>query len=260
MDEIIKGKNMNYALYEELLLRREQIQKEAYHYQREYMAEFGDLILEVFQKKIECIRKKKTIEFCQKAANYGQIVDQEKLKQYLEAEMADFQEQLEDMMKETESAKNRELLSPIEAMQIKKLYHKLVKIMHPDINPLVQESEELQILWHRITIAYECNQLEELQELEVQAMAALQKAGAGEIKIDIPNIEEKIAKVEEEIKRIKETEPYTYKYLLEDEEAVDQKKSDLRQELQEYEEYGKQLDAVMETVLGEGVRITWRMN
>jgi len=260
MDEIMKGKNWDYALYEELLIRKEQLKKEAFLYQREYVAEFGDLILEVFQKKIECIRKKKTIEFCQRAANYGENVDQENLQRYLEKEMADFQEQLDAMIKDTESAKKRETLSPAEVMQIKKLYHKLVKVMHPDINPKVQEVEELQILWHRIVVAYECNDLEGLQELEVQAMAALEGIGVNVIQLDIPDIEEKIVRLENDIKRIKETEPYTYKYLLEDPEAVEEKKKELKLELEEYIVYSKQLDEILETVLSEGIKITWKFS
>ena len=71
MDEIIRGKSTSYARYEELITRRDSLKKEAFQYHRAYIREFGDLILKVFRKKIECIQKKKTIEYCQAALNHG---------------------------------------------------------------------------------------------------------------------------------------------------------------------------------------------
>ena len=60
-----------------MLMRRDNLKKEAFIYQRNYVAEFGDLILEVFKKKVECIRKKKTIEYCQRSINHGKLIDQD---------------------------------------------------------------------------------------------------------------------------------------------------------------------------------------
>ena len=57
-DAIIKVKNASYARYEELLLRRDAVKKRAFQYGQEYTRTFGELILKVFEKKIECIRKK----------------------------------------------------------------------------------------------------------------------------------------------------------------------------------------------------------
>ena len=69
MNEISRVKNVSYDRYEELLMRRDAVKKEAFLLERAYVREFGDLILEIFQLKLECIKKKKTIEFCQRADN-----------------------------------------------------------------------------------------------------------------------------------------------------------------------------------------------
>ena len=63
MADVIKGHNTSYARYEELINRRDELKKEAFQYHAEYVKVFGDLILELFRKKIECIRKKKTIDW-----------------------------------------------------------------------------------------------------------------------------------------------------------------------------------------------------
>ena len=97
MADIVKKHNTSYARYEELINRRDELKKEAFQYHADYVREFGDLILELFRKKIECIQKKKTIEYCQAALNHGKSVDQAQLQAYLEKEMAVVQEDLKSL-------------------------------------------------------------------------------------------------------------------------------------------------------------------
>lgn len=260
MDEIIRVKNVSYDRYEELLLRRDALRKEAFQYERAYVREFGDLILEIFQLKLECIRKKKTIEFCQAAANHGQPVDQEKLQKHLQEELEVFQKQLDFMIQDAESAKKVSQVTEVDLLKIKKTYHKMVKQLHPDVNPIVEKSEELQELWQRVVIAYNCNDLQLMQETEVLIAKVLEQVGSDIIDVEIPNIDEKIADLEAEIKKIRETDPYQYKFLLEDTDAVKAKKDSLSEEKKSYEEYSDQLEEILKGLVEIGVTITWRMN
>ena len=260
MEDIIKVKNSSYGRYEELLIRRDNLKKEAFILQRQYVAEFGDLIIEVFEKKLECIKKKKTIEFCQRKLNYGKSIDQDELQAYLDEEMKEFQIRLNDMIKDTESAKKREKVSEIDLIKIKKIYHKLVKLIHPDINPLTSENEALYDLWQRIQIAYNCNDLKEMEELEVRVTTTLEQLGVGNLEIEIPNIDDKIAELEKEIVTIMETDPYQYKFILEEPKAVEEKKQSLREELQSYIEYSEQLDNILENLMTDGNSIVWKMS
>jgi len=260
MNEIIRVKNISYDRYEELLMRRDAVKKEAFIYEREYVREFGDLILEVFQMKLECIRKKKTIEFCQAALNHGNKVDQDLLKEYLDNELSALKAQLNDMIVDAENAKNAGTATEIELLQIKKIYHRMVKKIHPDINPMVNKSEELRELWQRVITAYNCNDLKLMQETEVLITKALEQMGNETIDIEIPDIDEKISELEAEIRKIRETDPYQYKFLLEDPEAVREKKNSLQEEKNSYEEYGNQLEEILNGLMGSGVSITWRMN
>jgi hypothetical protein len=107
---------------------------------------------------------------------------------YLEKEMEEFHAQLDDMVKEHEASLKSEVVTEKDILEIKRIYHRLVKKIHPDINPSVTTSEELMDLWNRIVISYNCNDLKGLQELEVLAKAALENEGfdeEGEV-IDIP--------------------------------------------------------------------------
>ncbi|MCC8150849.1 MAG: hypothetical protein LIO96_05210 [Lachnospiraceae bacterium] len=73
--DIIKVKNEVYGEYEELLMERDAVRKESFLWKQEYTRVFGERILQIFEKKISCIKKKKTIAFCQVAKNRGETVD-----------------------------------------------------------------------------------------------------------------------------------------------------------------------------------------
>ncbi len=260
MNGIIRVKDISYDRYEELLMRRDAIRKQAFLYERAFTKEFGDLILEVFRIKIECIRKKKTIEFCQAAVNHGKEVDRNRLQEYLKQELAAFQEQLDVMIEDTDAAKNGSRITEFDLIQIKKIYHKMAKQIHPDINPMVEKSEELRELWQRILVAYNCNDLKELQELEILVNKVLEQLGKNTIDVEIPDINQKIEVIEAEITKIRETDPYQYKFLLEDAGAVQAKKDSLNEEKKSYEEYGNQLEEILKGLLENEVSFIWRMN
>ncbi len=260
MNEIVKVKNKDYGEYEELLLRRDHLRKEAYLLQMEYIRVFGDLITDVFKKKIDCICKKKTISFCQAALNRGNTVDRDAMQAWIDSEMKEYNEQLARMIQENEAAHGGRDISKGELAKIKHLYHKLAKLLHPDINPQTEDIPELKRLWQMIVVSYKTNSLKDLQEAEILVKRALEANDITELEIEIPNIREKIEELQEEIYRILETEPYQYKYLLADANAVREKKDSLAAELKEYIEYEQELDKVLNSLLASGVSITWRMN
>ena len=68
---VIKVKDTKAILYEELLLKKENLKKDGVQYRINYMKRFGDLMIESFEKKILCIKKKKMIAYCQRCVNQG---------------------------------------------------------------------------------------------------------------------------------------------------------------------------------------------
>ena len=106
------------------------------------------------------------------------------------------------MVKDNEAANKGKPVTEAEMMQIKRIYRHLVKLIHPDINPVTQENKELSDLWHRMIIAYNCNDLKEMQEVEVLVKAVLKNLDPGTPDISIPDIDEKILEIENEIEKI----------------------------------------------------------
>ena len=98
MKDMIKVTDPQYENYEEVLLRRDNLRKEAELYHLQFIKIFGDLITESFRIKVECIRKKKMITYCQRLMNLGKDINSSDLTKYIEKEMAEYQKELQDMI------------------------------------------------------------------------------------------------------------------------------------------------------------------
>ena len=117
--EIIKVRNVEYSRYEELLLERDQLRKEARIYHGLYVREFGELHLSLFEKQIACIKKKKLIGYYQMAINCGGVIDQAEIEALLAEEMQAYQKKLQDMLKENSAAKEMTEITSVKLLKIR---------------------------------------------------------------------------------------------------------------------------------------------
>ncbi len=250
-----------YDEYEQLLLKREHYLKEAYQIQTTYSREFGDMINAAFEKMIECVRLKKMLDMCQILINRGQDIDVDVMDETIRSELANIYAELGDMLTNTKAAK---LCSPAPAavaLEVKRTYQKLAKLLHPDMHPMTDTVPERKELWNCITVAYYYNDLEELKRLEDYTLAAADRLGIGGGRTEIPDIEKRIAQLEREINELITSAPYLYKEILDDPAEMEQKRANLRAELEEYEDDIQELqEQLNEILMKSGRRITWQMN
>lgn len=242
----IENSRDDLARYEELLLRRDNLKKQAEQYQINYFREFGDLIVDSFKIRVECIRKKKIIAYCQTQINQGKPINGAALDHFIEREMESYQNDLEDIILHNKSVKEAESISEFDFYRIKKMYRDLAKLIHPDLHPEHGNDPQILEFWQKIVLAYEHNQLEDMEELDFQVRKYLEDKNDDNTEIIVPDLDKKIRRTEQEIKRITSTEPYLYKLLLQDAEAVTAKKEELREEINTYTDYSKQLDEVID--------------
>ena len=249
--------NETYQQYEKLLFERDKYKKQAGEYLRDYIREFGELLTEVFRKKISCIEKKKMISYCQLRLNKGEMIDAQAMNDYIRTEMEAYQEQLAVMIRNNELCGTDIVISKSDVLQIKKIYRRIAKSIHPDIHPGTLELPVLSALWVEVMDAYERNDLKALEELEIQINSILRELGDDVPEVEVPDIEEKIKALEAEIEKIMSTDPYQYRFLLEDEEKVREYKEELQEELEEYRRYEKQLIEVLKSLIAGGAAFTW---
>lgn len=240
--EIVHIANGDYERYEELLLQRDQLEKEAFCYQQAYTREFGELTVEAFRLKVDCISRKKSIAFYIAAKNRGESADKDQLAEFLKQQMAAYQSRLDEMIRERDSAQRGKPISAVRVGEIKKIYRRIAKLLHPDLSPLTAQYPVLADYFQRVMIAYQCNDLEELRELEVLINKVLGDNGIETVNVTVPDIGGRILALEEEIENILTTEPYLYRDLLDDVFRVQEKKDELTKEIEEYRTYKEQLE------------------
>ncbi len=255
--EIIFIKDGRYDEYESLLLDRDRYRKDAEQALRQYIHVFGEQITAVFKQKIACIERKKMLSYCMIYRNRGESVDMKKVQEQIKRDMSEYMHQLRDMIADNEACKNMKKIPEHEVTKVRQIYRRIAKKIHPDKNPLTEQHEELMELWQRNVTAYNCNDLKELEEIEVLVDKALEALGQGQTEITIPDIDFKIEKLYEEIEKIKTTDPYQYRELLNDPILVQEKKEALDEELNEYKDYAKQLDQELKQFIVEGGTFTW---
>ncbi len=245
MDELIEIQDLLLDRYEETVLRRENLRKKAREYDRAYAALFGDLMIQAFELKVECIRKKKTISYCQRQVNQGKKIDVAAMETFIEREMSSYQDQLEDLVKGVGAARGGREISPQDLRKIKKLYYELVKKIHPDLHPDLARDPVLSEYWNRIADAYQRNDLEDLEEMRDLTDLYLRTHGVGGGSVPTENLEQKIEAVETDISEILSTNPYLLRLILDDDQAVAEKKREYRDEITSYTAYSKELDEVL---------------
>ena len=254
--DLISSADSKYTEYENLLLERDQLNKEAGQIWTVYLRMFGKLIADNYEEKLECIKCKKIIAYYQTALNRGGTVDAAAMDKYLQREMNEYYVNLNRILQENDNANNAEISTPYEVARAKTIYRRLAKRLHPDINPRTDASKELQELWNRIMIAYHHNDVKELAELEVLVRRILKELGTDDGRVEIPDLEEKINALQTEIDHITHTEPYTLRSLVEDNEAAEKKKTELQKELESYRQYHKELkNVILQMLSGGGLKI-----
>lgn len=232
-----------YETYRDFIIQRDKLRKEAFEYQEEYLRVFGDLIKESFQLKIDCIELKKKITYCQMCINQNKVISQVELDSHIEIIMQEYNKELQDLINHINISNTATNISAERLSQVKKIYRKIAKKIHPDMNPDAFESDEVKELWNRTVLAYNCNDLDELKNIEV-LLDALELDENHDIQIE--DIEERIHKLETEIKEIMNTNPYQYRNILESEEDIEEHKQELSDEINHYQAYKSQLQQIFE--------------
>ena len=258
--KVVNEKDKRIEEYEELLVKRDQLFKEAGSILTAYTKEFGELITANFELKVDCIKKKKTIAYCQKMINRGASIDADAMHEEIENEMFLYYRELQEMVWKNKKAKEAEQVDEYSLSRSKKIYRRLAKLLHPDINKKTVENDSLRDLWTRIAEAYKKSDVDALEDLETLVNKAMDELGENRFEIAYPDIEDRIERVEAQINEILTTEPYTYIDLLCDKEKKAAFLEKLKAEHDEYEKYLEELTKILDDMMhNEGMNLIWKM-
>ena len=256
--ELIKPDNSEYRRYEELLLKRDELLKEAAVMQIRYIQEFGELMVRSFRIKNECLKLKKKLAFSQMMINHDKVIDPHHMQHYVDKETAGYDRQLKVMVHDFRRAMKTELPTEAVALEVIRLYRKVAVKIHPEINSKTGITPQLADMWNEVLIAFHENDISALERLDAMIDSELDKLGEY-LEIYIPEMKEKIILLEEETDTIISSDPYRYKDILNNAELVEEKRTLLRREIHDYMEYEDEMEHKFEAIfLHKKIRFTWQ--
>lgn len=245
--------------YEKLLFERDALRKDAASIQLAYIRTFGLLINEAFAAKIACIRLKKQIAFYQAALNQGKELSMDEVDQYTKQVMQAYQKQLHEMYEKTSMAMQCKVSSEATVLAVKQKYRQLAKQVHPDLHPEFVNDLRYKELWSQIVDAYHANDLSRLEELEFLMYQI--EMDHSSLSLEVPNIQEKIHALQDEIPTIISNDPYQYHTILENDDLKEEKVNELKEEIKIYSQYKEELQKVFEKMITNNeVKEPWQTN
>lgn len=225
-----------------LLLERDELQFViCKNIETEYMLKLGSIEYKAYEAQCAALRLKRKIELIQAKKNRQEKVIISAIEETLNNEFAEYQKQLDEQINKMNDALKRskaEVLSDKDNKELKKLYRKIVKALHPDINPDVSETQVN--LFDNAVQAYKNGDLNTLRIIgEMVGNSPLpeqHKDALTQLNEEKERLQHLLKAIRESIEQIKSEYPYTMKEIIEDEEQTEHKKKELENILSQYNE------------------------
>lgn len=225
-----------------LLLERDELQFViCKNIETEYMLKLGSIEYKAYEAQCAALRLKRKIELIQAKKNRQEKVIVSAIEETLDSEFAEYQKQLNEQIDKMNDALKRskaEVLSDEDNKKLKKLYRKIVKALHPDINPDVSQAQVQ--LFDNAVQAYKNGDLNTLKIIgEMVGNSPLpeqHKDALTQLNEEKERLQNLLKAIRDSIEQIKSKFPYTMKEIIEDEEQTEQKKKELENILSQYNE------------------------
>ena len=238
-----------------LLLERDELQFViCKNIETEYMLNLGSIEYKAYEAQCAALRLKRKIELIQAKKNRQEKVIISAIEEALDNEFAEYQKQLDEQINKMNDALKRskaDVLADEENKELKKLYRKIVKALHPDINP---DASEAQVqLFDNAVSAYKSGDLGTLRIIGEMVgnnpLPEQHKDAMTQLVEERERLQGLLKSIRESIDNIKSEYPYTMKDILEDTEKTEQKKQELENILEQYNElisiYKKRIEEML---------------
>ena len=234
--------------------RDELVLVECKNLEMEYMLALGDLEYKAYELHCTVLRLKRKTELIQARKNRQEKIILSDIEAALDEEFADYQARLEEQIGMMNDAIEREkcpTLSEKDSRELKKLYHAVVKALHPDLNPGI--GPEKLTLFHNAVRAYENGDLKGLRLISAMVCepeAVMQtEDGLSELKQERERLCGLIAGLREEIAKIKSEYPYTVKELVGSRDKIAEKRAELTELIEQLREVAAAYEKTLKEML-----------
>lgn len=224
-----------------LYKKHEDLCKENFVIYNRYNLVFGEKYYERYLLFLECERLRRKIELYQFYLNREEKIDKVLVESMLNAEFLEYEKKLALILEEYQLAQEFDklpVLSAAEIREIKRIYLKIVKKIHPDLNPNFKSQKDL---WEKTLRAYKLNDLKTLQECEFILDNCLFEVKNE--KPEVAKLDEEISKFNQKITEIKEKNidlvnsfPYNQKRLLSNYHLIQEKLEEITADIELFRE------------------------
>lgn len=211
----------------------------------EYMVKLGKKEHKLFLCQVEILRLKREISIFQSARNRKETISAGDVKKIIEQEFAEYQKEIEkqkEKLKKADTYFRAAFLSDDESRKLKKIYHEIVRKLHPDLNPDLPPAAAA--LWDRVQNAYQQNDWNELfllsemaEELLTEHKDYIDSINSMDFLLqELDKITQKTADLSKQIAETKERVPFSYEKLLNNPAQVTIKRHELENQIEILEE------------------------
>ena len=221
-----------------------------------YRQKIGELELQCLEAKCRAEWFRRYVEQVRSMQAKTLPMDTAAIEDQLNTEMAGFWQKLQDMADENAKAQDvlSHLVPPEKVHAIRDLFRRIVKRLHPDVNPEVGDREHL--LLRRAQEAYERSDLDELEAIAdslaglspEQAMPDAQTA----VQQERDRLQKVFAGLLDKIEKLEAQSPYNLKDKLKDEAWIAEERVRLEKELKAWSQKVRLFEDQLKELLGDG--------
>lgn len=222
----------------------------------EYMLELGSLEYCLYQSECIIMRLKRKVELIQMRINRQEKIDVSAIDKLLDEQFREYQQKLEEKIKKMNEAIERgngEVLTEQQAKELKKLYRAIVKALHPDLNPNVTK-QQIKLFQNAVT-AYKNGDLQTLRIInEMISNNHSEDDNTDNIekmRDELIRLDRMISSINGDIEKIKSEYPYTMKDILFDKEQLNQRKEELKDNIDQCNELVSFYKTKIQNLLGD---------
>ena len=221
-----------------------------------YMLELGSLEYRLYQSECIIMRLKRKVELIQMRINRQEKIDVSAIDKLLDEQFREYQQKLDEKIKKMNEAIERgngEVLTEQQAKELKKLYRAIVKALHPDLNPNVTK-QQIKLFQNAVT-AYKNGDLQTLRIInemisnnhsEDNNTDSIEK-----MRNELIRLDRMISSINGDIEKIKSEYPYTMKNILFDKEQLNQRKQELKDNIDQCNELVSFYKTKIQNLLGD---------
>ena len=220
------------------------------------MLELGNLEYRLYQSECIIMRLKRKVELIQMRINRQEKIDVATIDELLDEQFREYQQKLEEKIKKMNEAierNNGEVLTEQQVKELKKLYRAIVKALHPDLNPNVTK-QQIKLFQNAVT-AYKNGDLQTLRIInEMISNNHSEDDNTDNIekmRDELIRLDRMISSINGDVEKIKSEYPYTMKDILFDKEQLNQRKEELKDNIDQCNELVSFYKTKIQHLLGD---------